>query len=123
MPLAHEVFKEKSNENWKAGKLCEEGGFLNAAANRFYYALYQAAVSWGDREGHLPYTGWAERHDLVRQTVGQSAGSCAKELRECLNNMFALRTKADYKPVPLRRSELTDKVRQASAARATFLRK
>lgn len=36
----------KSQENWEVGERCLLNGELNAAANRLYYAVFQAVLGW-----------------------------------------------------------------------------
>jgi len=117
-----EVYRDKSSENWDAGRLCRKDGRVHAAASRFYYSLFQSAIYWCDKHGHLDCREYIPRHDEVRQYVASNAGTQARELRQVMMNMAELRTKADYKPILLRPVDMKDPVQKASAARSFLLK-
>jgi len=121
--LQREQLALKSLENWTAAATCRTGGHRNAAASRFYYALYQAIRFWADKKGLLRCVEYVpDVHATVASIVGKNGGDCARELREAVNDMYELRVKADYKPEPVEESDLEETVKKAGAARAVFLK-
>lgn len=122
-PEAGKIIKDKSSESWEAGKLCRESGRYNSAANRFYYSLFQAARFWCHQNKHLDCRKYVQYpHDRVRELVSSKAKSHGRELRDILMNLGELRNKADYKPIQIIDSDIAEAVKNASAAKAFFLK-
>jgi len=105
-----EHFKRKSEENWTASDILE--GFVtdtdisrwvNAAANRAYYAIFQAALYFLHRtrsEAYMRNLKLGESmgsHNIVLKELKQShlLRQHEQEVKE-FNKMKGLRRKADY---------------------------
>jgi uncharacterized protein (UPF0332 family) len=95
------VFLVKARESL-AGAIAEQSnGRFNNAANRAYYACFQAAIHALQREGIRPPGGgdrWG--HDFVQaQFAGQLVNRrklYAVQLRDTLMRVFVIRRAADY---------------------------
>jgi hypothetical protein len=122
MALLREQLRLKSEENWEAGRLCRENNKPNAATSRYYYALYLSARYWADKRGvmrcadHVP-----DVHATTAMVVANNAGPNARAFRGIMNALFDLRIIADYRPEPVDLVEVSEVVKQASAARGFFL--
>ena len=86
-------------------------GKLNAAANRLYYALHQAAVHAFEQQGRQPSQlqigakGW--KHDVVKNNLGLLGRS--EEDKIIYIAMKGLREEADYLPTTVKESQLTNR--------------
>ena len=105
------MLKDKAVENLAAGDLLLERGHINAAASRYYYAMYQAAVRsltllefrpGGIRSGAVDWD-----HSMVENNVMQ----CRKEWRDRVLYMQLrrLRSRADYGDEPVLRVEIEER--------------
>ncbi|HET6202898.1 MAG TPA: HEPN domain-containing protein [Planctomycetota bacterium] len=100
--------KGKARENLEVGLRLLEEGFVDAAANRLYYAVFQAAAYALGRGGRLPSESrgsaavWDHRiiGDRIALLRGEpDDGRLFRELR-------SLRERADYQEGPVDRREL-----------------
>lgn len=107
--------KKRADENFAAGLLALEHQHPNAAANRFWYALYH--LSWnalqraGLRPNALDSNATAQgswKHETIKVNAGLIArhmfGNSDRELRfrlrALLTTIFVQRVNADYKEQP-----------------------
>lgn len=122
--LLREIVREKSDENWDAGRLCRDNSKFNAAISRFYYAVYLSTRYWADKKGLLACTdkGVRDIHATMVGIIGNNAGNDAKEFRAIVNNLKELRVTADYYPEHVGYSgDVQMTVKKASAIRSFFL--
>ncbi len=97
-----EAFRERSAENWDAAVACQDRNRFNAAANRYYYAVYQAAVYWADKKRFVRCTqSHAGFHQRLPELLVADGGSSGKDFRGVFAEAYALRIQADYKPHPV----------------------
>jgi len=104
------MLKDKALENLAAGDILLRRGHVNAAASRYYYAMYQAAVHTLTRQGRVPgqiRSGAVEwDHSMVENNT--------RMLRQHVPDRFLygglrrLRTRADYGPIDVMRHEVED---------------
>lgn len=100
--------KGKARENLEVGlRLLDEGHF-DAAANRLYYALFQAAIHALERQGRVP--GEARRrakvwdHRIVGDRIAFVRG--LREDERLFERLRSLREQADYEAKPVVRRAL-----------------
>ena len=89
------TLKEKSIENWSVGKRMYDKGKYDIAANRLYYALFQAAkccamdrgmTEDGDEIGH-----YEVQRDIAQFVKIENSGRLYGKMKQ-------FRTVADYRP-------------------------
>lgn len=101
-----EEARRAARENLRAGLLLLERGLLRGAANRFYYAAFQAAVYALEGQGRRP----SEFRDpyWTDATVGHLAPLARYRPEDRLSFawLYDLRLKADYLTGPVSRAEL-----------------
>ena len=120
--LLREYLKQKSDENWKAAKLCRAEKMIQAATSRYYYALYQASRYWADKFGFVGLKEtFSDVHATMASVVGNNAGSNSRDFRAVMNDLKDLRVRADYRLDILQVEEVEETVQRASAARSFFL--
>jgi uncharacterized protein (UPF0332 family) len=92
------MLQDKAIENLSAGETLLARGFVDAAASRLYYAMYQAAVSRMANLGIAPVTvqSGAVRwdHAMIAQNTWRLRRR--RDDRELYISMMQLRVKADY---------------------------
>lgn len=99
--------QNKAKSSWAiANEFVKEDELLNLAANRFYYALYQAAW-WRNEQLRNPLTRQSDEsyHAFVKRIVMSIANGNVNH-EKILWKLKTLRIKADYKPVNVKRYEL-----------------
>jgi uncharacterized protein (UPF0332 family) len=93
------MLKDKALENLAAGESLLAAGRINAAASRYYYAMYQAAVHSLTTSGKQPgafRSGAVEwDHSMVENNAGMLRRSY--EDRALYGFLRRTRVKADYK--------------------------
>jgi hypothetical protein len=116
-------FETKSNSNWAVGKRCLEANDTNAAANRFYYALFQAAKGYFVERGDLEMDHAVKIHATVANliTPDAKAGSRRGWQRRTLTDLMGLREIADYYPEDVDLAELNKILISSDKVRAEFL--
>ena len=114
----------KSDENWDAGEILRQQNKINAAANRYYYAMFHAAWVWADKNSHLRIKDGTYRgfHDSLINIVSTHAGSRAKDFRNSLNNMFGFRVTADYEVDSVDKADLESELTTANGVRQELMR-
>jgi len=99
--------QNKAKSSWTiAEKFVKEDDSLNFAANRFYYALFQAAW-WRNAQLKPPLTKESGEgyHEFAKRIVCTIVNNDKNHVRIFLK-FKSLRVKADYKPVDIKRYEL-----------------
>ncbi len=92
-------FLQKAGKNLEAARLCFENGFYDAAANRAYYAAFQAAVAalaqHGLTKDRLDHE-WVQSQTSIR--LIRQAKICPDKIKSYLSKMQSVRNIADYEP-------------------------
>ena len=93
-------FMKKARNNLNAARLCLDNGFLNASANRAYYAAFHAAVAIlthkGFRKNRIDHE-WAQAQfnaKLIREKKVFPG-----KIKSYLSDMQAVRNIADYREI------------------------
>lgn len=114
--------RDKSDENWRVGNACLVNGDLNAAANRLYYAVYQAVRGYAlakEKDYRPSDTGDHRKMEKIIRRYGKSpelSGDTFQDLME-------LRGKADYGRETPDASELHDLLPEAGKIRDYYLKR
>jgi uncharacterized protein (UPF0332 family) len=109
-------FAEKSEHTWAEGKSCLDHGMINAAANRIYYAVFQAVKGFAiHRNLWTMETSDSVHRDALKIVYGE--GGKGIFFRRRLNELFALRTIADYTPEGVDKTELEELLKDADSIR------
>ena len=94
------TFLDNARESLDGARLAHAGGRYNNAANRSYYACFQAAIAALLREGIRPRGQWS--HEFVQaRLVGVLINQRKRydpQLRRVLSDNQSLRDQADYRP-------------------------
>ena len=100
--------RRKALENLDLGLLLLDLGYTDGAANRLYFAVFQAAVYALERKGlrpwHLQPGSHRWRHVVVRRQVLPLRGR--REDAVVFSELWRLRTKADYRLAPVSPAEI-----------------
>jgi uncharacterized protein (UPF0332 family) len=93
---------EKAKRNVAAARCLVAASFVDAAASRLYYALFQAAIHHFTAHGLAstdlgPYLDW--KHSAVKNHVYRIRGSHSDA--RLFRDAYALRVSADYGPAPV----------------------
>jgi uncharacterized protein (UPF0332 family) len=90
--------QDKAKANLDAARVLAERGWFDAAANRAYFALFQAGVAWMQRMGRRPeeFTRGATRWQHA--TIVGNASLYRRRLADIalFRELRALRVQADY---------------------------
>ena len=97
------MLKDKALENLEAGDLLLERGLLNAAASRYYYAMFQAAVFRLELAGDAPgrFQSGAVRWDHATIANNTLRLRGRREDRKLYHAVRQLRVRADYFEAPI----------------------
>ena len=82
---------EKSDANWELADQLRESGMLDAAANRFYYSLFQAVKAYAIKAQKMTEADHTDVHSKILRLI--------KDDREDANTFrlaMSLRRTADY---------------------------
>ena len=114
--------KDKSEKTWEDASAVLDQLRFNVAANRFYYAVFQAVYSHAlDRE-IISADDEIGLHGKARRIV-KSTGHQARKYVEVFDRLLALRTRADYRPEDIEPEEIDDDLlKDANALRLYFSR-
>ena len=115
-----EVYWKKSCENHEAAETSYAKKHFNAAASRYYYALYQGFFALFEKRGVSPPTHIRIGTDIV---PNRDKGTWPKEelkvrasfelsdfkpkVRDILRKALTFRTKGDYKDTPVEERQLS----------------
>jgi hypothetical protein len=114
------MLKHKAVENLAAGDLLLARGYVNAAASRFYYAMYQAAVQRLRDLGRTPSSVPSGAVEWDHSMVQNNTRLLRDEWRDHMlfRTMRILRVDADYEADAV----LVEKVRERRSAVADFVK-
>jgi len=104
--------EQKSEENWVVGNYCLAHGQLNAAANRLYYAVFQAVLGYAIAKKDYKYEGQGAHAAMSRMM---------RRYRDQFNELMDLRITADYEKEPPDETELRDLLEVANRIRLYHL--
>src|ERR1700722_16774383 len=88
---------KKSDQTWKEGQDCLSKGLVDAAANRIYYAVFQAVKGFAIQKGEMSMETQEGVHRKVLEVV-RGGGGTGQYYRKRLNDLLGLRLIADYMP-------------------------
>jgi uncharacterized protein (UPF0332 family) len=91
---------EKARESLKAAELCFGEGLYNSAANRAYYAMFQAAIVALESAGFQPQgKNWTHEavHSLFAFELLRKRKLYPNDWSTYLSDAFVIRNQADYK--------------------------
>lgn len=111
-----ELYSQKANESLVGAESELASERYNNAANRAYYAAFQAAIAALLTEGiHARDGRWA--HTFVQsEFVGKLINRRRRyspELRETLSQLLRLRHNADYRGAPTRKADAAQAIRRS----------
>lgn len=92
------IFTEKSNATWKEGTDCLALGLGNTAANRLYYAVFQAIKGFGVEKQNWSVEDSDNVHLKALNIVCGPTGGKGFGYRKKLMELRSLRLIADYHP-------------------------
>ena len=115
------AFWQKCDENRKVSDLAQDNGYLNAAASRYYYALFLGFNSLFEKKGipipdkisvkgelrNNPNKGTWPRKELHEQ-ARLMFPDYKIDIEELLWIAFRLRVRADYKAIPVSNYEIDE---------------
>jgi uncharacterized protein (UPF0332 family) len=108
-------FMEKARDNLKAAQLCLENGFLNASANRAYYAAFHAAVAIlahkGFRKDRIDHE-WAQAQFNAKLIRGKKV--FPSKIKSYLPDMQSIRNIADYREINVGKKAAVKQVAKAT---------
>jgi uncharacterized protein (UPF0332 family) len=108
----------KSRESLASANADLEAGRYNSAANRAYYAAFQAAVALLIENGVRPHSGSWEHKFVMSQfsgTLVRQRKIIPSQHRGVLERLLESRVRADYRAESISRSDARRLVREASA--------
>ena len=112
--------KNKSDNTWTDAVSILDQLRFNAAANRFYYAVFQAVYSHALERGIIAAEDDVGLHGKARRIV-RSTGYQSRKYTEVFDRLLDLRTRADYRPEDIEPDEIdADLLRDADALRLYF---
>jgi len=113
-------FATKSDNNWALAEECLQSGEINAAANRFYYALFQGLKAYGVACGKVEMDDNCNAHmkvgDLLKEPRWRLWHNQFKRLKE-------FRVTADYFLDDVKKHELEELLPESNNMRQHFLNK
>lgn len=113
--------RAKSEENWRVGTQCLDAGSVNAAANRLYYAVFQAVLGFASAKQGYVYKGYGAHKDMAR--VVRSQGKGRYHYADAFESLMGLRITADYEPDPPALDEIRSLLTDSKAIREYYLRR
>ena len=106
----------KAAENLAVADWCQEQGHFNACANRFYYAMFHAALAALLKHGMKP-SGEKIGHDWVQANFSGQLIHRRKvfprKFRQYLVKAFRVRVAADYQLMPVSKNLVTNELKKA----------
>ena len=113
---------DKSEENWLAGEQCLNDGRLNAAANRFYYSVFQAVLTYASAKRDYHQTREAKVHTDMGQLV-KTVGKKSVYYGRIFVDLRSLRETADYQPDTPLKGKIEELLPPCKRIRTFFLEK
>lgn len=102
MKAGCESLLRKSNENFGLALELKERGMLNAAANRFYYSVFQAVKAYAVAKDKMKMGDDKGVHAQASSVVRETERQYHRTIREACD----MRVKADYLEEDISTSEL-----------------
>lgn len=113
--------RDKSDENWRVAKRCLDDYDLNAAANRFYYSVFQAVLLYAKKKkGYLKST--KSVHYDMEQIV-KDTGKHGRYYSRQFKRLKSYRETADYDPETPEENKVKNLVADSEKMRRFFLGK
>lgn len=100
------TLRGKAITSWEiAEELCADETKINFVANRYYYALFQAAW-WRNGQSSAPLEKREDEgtHQFAKRIVDKI--STETKRKRIFRTFYALRITADYKPIDVKRFQL-----------------
>lgn len=114
---------DKSKENWAAGQECLTQRKYNAAANRFYYSVFQAILWYAlKKKGYEYKRGESKIHGDMNDVLAKDEAS-TKMNKRVFKEFMILRQTADYQPETPRESDIRDLLLDGQLLRDYYLQK
>lgn len=112
--------KDKSDNTWNDAVAILDQLRFNAAANRFYYAVFQAVYSHALDRAIISADDEVGLHGKARRIV-RSTGHQSRKYTDVFDQLLDLRTRADYCPEDVEPEDLdADLLRDANSLRLYF---
>lgn len=115
------ILATKSDQTWDEGTDCLYRGQVNTAANRIYYAVFQAVKGFAIQRGDMTIESREGVHRKALEIV-RGEGGRGNYYRRILNELFSLRVTADYMPESVEKKELEDLLTEADSIRKHYIR-
>jgi len=112
--------RNKSDENWRVVSLCLQNGTLNAAANRLYYAVFQAVLGYAKAKQGYIYDPNVSAHSKMWQYVAADKGGYS--YRRVFTKLMVLRKTADYEPETPTEKNIKSLMGDSGSMRQYFLK-
>lgn len=100
------TLRDKAIASWEiAEELCNDATHINFAANRYYYALFQAAW-WRNEQSQTPLKkrGDEGTHQFAKRIIDTISHETKR--KRIFSTFKGLRVTADYKPIDVKRFQL-----------------
>jgi HEPN domain. len=110
--------RDKSEENWNAGYACLDAEHYNAAASRFYYAVFQAVLFYARKKQQYKHQPNKIHSDMMSYVERQNN---PRWLR-VFSQLKGLRVTADYDPDRLQKNDIQKILNEADDIRKSFLK-
>ena len=94
---------DKAEQTWQEACLLCDSGRLNGAANRYYYAVFQAVYGFALQKGLID----KERKDGLHKEAGDVVRRHNRRLWPSFRLLHSMRIRADYKTENIAESEMT----------------
>jgi len=115
------VLAEKSTKTWEEGTDCLKRGLVNSAANRLYYAVFQAVKGFAIQRDMMTMDSSDNVHRIALQIVA-NFGTGRAYFRKRLNQLVAQRIIADYKVEDVDPERLKDLLDDAEKIRKYYIK-
>jgi len=112
---------DKVNENWEVGCACLKAGNINAAANRIYYATFQAVLAYFRTKSSFEEPN-GSIHSYITRELNSLGGKNVNDSRN-LRLLKELRETADYQPDTPDKDELNHLLPIAEKMKTHYLNK
>ena len=114
--------RDKSDSTWSDGCAILGQNLCNSAANRFYYAVFQAIYAFARDRNLIAQDDKIGLHGQARRLVA-SHGKQAARYKIVFDRLLELRTRADYTPENIDITELDENlINDANNLRQYFSR-
>jgi len=111
--------QDKSEENWAVGQQCLMDSRLNAAANRLYYAVFQAVFEFATKKRNYVSPGHSAHSSMLN--IVRNYGKGRTKYGEVFNDLMGLRETADYDRETPDKNDIENLLQDANAIRMYYL--